>query len=284
MRLWALSLGLLALVPFVQRGVDAHSGPHDRQESILYLPTGQQVRRMAPGLENVLADIYWLRTVQYFGGQRAFAATQNFELLEPLIEITTTLDPRFELAYRYGAVFLAEPHPNGAGKPRAAMALLARAAELDPGSWRLRQDIGFFHFFYLHDSEEAARVLLDAARIPGAPTWLRSTAADFLRKGGERETSRQVWRHLSEESDGLMRENALFNLARLDALDGQDAVQAAVGEFQRRSGRLPGDLGEVARAGLLRVPPQDPSGVPFGYDPVKGTVSIDRKSVFWRAS
>lgn len=282
-RLVALAV-LGGLVPFIQNGIDVRRGAFRAQEEVLYLWSGEHVRRLSPGLENVIADIYWLRTVQYFGGQRAFATDKKFDLLQPLIDITTTLDPRFELAYRYGAVFLAESYPNGAGQPRAATALLERGVRANPDAWRLRQDLGFFHFFFLNDAQEAARILLEASEVPGAPVWLRSSAADLLRKGGERETSRSIWRHLHEQSEGAMRDNALFNLRRLDALDAQDAHQQAVDEFRRRRGRLPASLGELAGAGLLRAPLRDPTGTPFAYDVEEGRVTIAKESTLWRLS
>jgi hypothetical protein len=278
-----LVVPLLALLPFIQRGVDARRAALGEQAEMLYLWSGPQVKRLVPGLENVLADIYWLRTVQYFGGQRAFSKEHRFDLLEPLIDITTTLDPSFELAYRYGAVFLAEPAPAGAGRPQAAVALLERGTRALPRSWKLRQDLGFFHFFFMKDAQKAARILLEASELPDAPIWLRTSAADFLREGGERESSRNLWRHLAEEGDGQMRENALFNLRRLDALDAQDAVQRDVDEFTRQLGRRPRALGELAAAGL-RSPLVDPAGTPFAYDAEKGTVSIARSSLYWRAS
>ena len=84
---------------------------------MLYLWSGAHVKRLFPGFEGLAADVYWLRTVQYFGGQRLFATSKRFELLRPLIEITTTLDPRLEIAYRYGAIFLSEPSPARGGAP-----------------------------------------------------------------------------------------------------------------------------------------------------------------------
>ena len=81
-------------VPFIQNAVDARRGRYQAQEEVLYLWSGQHVRRLVPGLEDLFADIYWLRTVQYFGGQRAFAEGKRFDLLGPLVDITTTLDPR----------------------------------------------------------------------------------------------------------------------------------------------------------------------------------------------
>ena len=107
-----------------------------RRKQVLYVWSGSHVRRLSPGLENVLADVYWLRTVQYFGGQRAFATDKRFDLLAPLIDITTTLDPRFEMAYRYGAVFLAEPptqRGGAAGRGRRAARSKALARTRLPG-------------------------------------------------------------------------------------------------------------------------------------------------------
>jgi hypothetical protein len=280
-----LLIVLSALVPLVQRQVDLRrSAVVGDQEELLYLRSGEQVRRLSPGFENVLADIYWLRTVQYFGSQRAFAKEPKFELLEPLIDITTTLDPRFELAYRYGSVFLAEPAPAGAGRPRAAVQLLERGVRALPDAWKIRQDLGFFHFVFLGEAQQAAQILLKAAEIPGSPFWLRTVAADFLRSGGDRETSRRVWQHLAEESEAQMRENALFNLRRLDALDAQDLLQQDVEEYTRRFGRRPQALGDLAAAALLRGRLADPAGVPFVYDPERGKVSFARSSPFWRPS
>ena len=80
--------------------------------------SGEQVKRLVPGFRSLAADIYWLRTVQYFGAERLFSPGKRFELLEPLTEITTTLDPRLEVAYRYGAIFLGERVPLGSARRR----------------------------------------------------------------------------------------------------------------------------------------------------------------------
>jgi hypothetical protein len=276
---------LLAVsVPFIQNAVEARRGRYQAQEEALYLWSGQHVRLLVPGLEDLFADIYWLRTVQYFGGQRAFAEGKSFDLLGPLVDITTTLDPGYAIAYRYGAVFMAEPPPSGAGQPGKAVELLKRGALANPSSWQIRQDWGFFVYFFLGDAVEASRILDEAARLPGAPDWLRSSAADFLARSGERETSRRMWQHLYEQADGPMRDNAKFNLDRLDAAAAVDAHQKAVGEFRDRFGRLPESLQELSRVGLLRAPLLDPAKVPFDYDAATGSVSLSRQSYLWRAS
>jgi len=272
-----------ALIPLSQRRIDQLAGSYRAQEEVLYLWSGEHVKRLVPGFENLAADIYWLRTVQYFGGQRLFAVGKRFELLRPLVEITTTLDPRFEIAYRYGSIFLAEPPPLGAGRPQEGVQLLERGVAAMPDAWRLRQELGFFHFLYLKDAEGAARILLEASKIPGAAFWLRLMAADLLAKGGDRESSRRMWQQMLQQAEeGVLRDVARVRLAVLDSLDRGDAVAAAVAEFERRQGRLPARLAELAASGLWRGPLSDAAGYAFGYDPSTGRVFINEVSPMWR--
>ena len=277
-----LALLLLPLIPLLQDRIDARHGSYRAQEEALYLWSGQQVRRLAPGFEGLAADVYWLRTVQYFGGQRLFAHGKRFELLLPLIEITTTLDPRLVIAYKYGATFLCEPPPEGAGRCDQGIKVLEKGVAALPNEWRLRQDLGFFHFIFMNDPQRAADVLLDASRLPGAAFWLKNLAAMVLAKGGQRDSSRAIWRQIYEQSDGPMKDNALQHIMVLDAYDTADALQALVAEVERRTGRRPESLDELRRAGLLRRPPLDGSGAPFLYDRQSGTVRVLPQSKLWR--
>jgi len=274
---------LVAAVPALQMKIDRALGEFRAQEEMLYLWSGKHVQALCPGLEMIVADLYWLRTVQYFGGRRLFAEGKNFDLLYPLIEITVTLDPRFEVAYRYGATFLSEPAPVGAGRPEEGIRVLERATEAMPDSWRLRQELGYFHYIYLNDARTASRVLLEAAEIPGAAFWLRSLAASLLVKGGERQAARHIWQAMYDQAEqGPMKDNARQRLSNLDALDAADQLSARVEEFARRFGRRPETLAELHAAGLARGPAVDPSGTPFDYDRATGKVTVARTSPVWR--
>jgi hypothetical protein len=278
-----MALVAAAAVPFVQARVDGALGGYRSQEEVLYLRTGAQVKRLVPGFEQLAADVFWLRTVQYFGGERAFAANKRYELLDPLIEITTTLDPRMEIAYRYGAVFLAEARPIGAGRPDLGVAVLERGLRNNPASWRLAQELGFFHFVYRKDARRAAEVLVEATKIPGAAFWLKNLAAEILGKGGERAIARRMWREMFEQSEaGAMRENARIHIEVLDAADAADELNRVVAQFVLRTSRPPRSLDELATAGLARGPFVDPAGTPFDYDLPTGRVSVSRTSPLFR--
>jgi hypothetical protein len=276
-----VAAGAAAGLPWAQRHAEAATARRAHAE-VLYLWNGGQVRRWAAGFESLAADLYWLRTVQYFGAEKLFASEKKFDLLYPLIEITTTLDPRMEIAYRYGAVFLAERFPIGAGRPDLAVQLLQQGAAANPGSWRLRQELGFFHFVYLHDATRAAQILVEASQMPGAAFWLRNLAAEILVKGGQREISRRMWQEMYEQSEGAMKENARVHLMVLDAASTADALTARAQEFQARHGRAPASLAELEAAGYVRGPLVDPAGIPFEYDVGTGRVAVSRRSYLRR--
>ena len=90
--------------------------PQATIEEVLYLSSPKVLKRASLGYDGLLADIYWTRAVQYFGGRRHNDA-RSYNLLFPLLEITTELDPHLEVAYEFGGSFLAPPPPNGAGQP-----------------------------------------------------------------------------------------------------------------------------------------------------------------------
>jgi hypothetical protein len=221
--------------------------------------------------------------VQYFGSQRLFATGRKFDLLKPLIEITTSLDPRLEIAYRYGAVFLCEPPPVGAGRPEEGIEILEKGTKANPQSWRLWQDRGFYTYLYLDDAEKAAAILLEASRSPGAPFWLSAMAADIAAEGGDRVKARRMWERMYAQSEeGVLRANAKTRLEILDALDRADAVAGQVEAFARQEGRLPARLEELVTRGLAPGPLVDPSGTAFDYDSSSGEVQISRTSPLWR--
>ena len=89
------------------------------------------------------ADIYWIRAIQHYGRDRKPSQpTDRFELLQPLLDLTTTLDPHFNIAYRFGAIFLSLEPPNGPGRPDQAIALLEKGLANNPTRWQYAYDIG----------------------------------------------------------------------------------------------------------------------------------------------
>jgi tetratricopeptide (TPR) repeat protein len=244
------------------------------EERVLYVPSGQLLEKMALSYDSLLADVYWIRALQHYGGDRRSNRAQRFELLYPLLDITTTLDPRFAIAYRFGATFLSEPYPGGAGRPDLAIQLLEKGVRAQPQKWQYHEDIGFIHY-QLGEYQAAAREFQLGGDLPGSPWWLRSLAAVTLTRGGSREASRFLWqRILAEATDAWLRDNATMRLMQLDALDQIDALNARIREYSRRVGHLPDSWEAMIAAGLLSALPVDPTGVPFVLNRSTGEATL----------
>lgn len=248
---------------------------------ILYFRGGAAISRAALGFDAILADIYWIRSIQHFGGtRRAQESDKSYRLLYPLLDLTTTLDPHFNIAYRFGALFLSEPYPAGPGRADLALKLLERGLAADPKRWQYAQDAGFVHYWYRQDYKAAAEWYDRASRIEGAPWWLRSMAASTLAEGGDRQSSRQMWRQIHETSDDdWVRNNAQLKLQQLQALDEMDALAAMVARFGQLRGVPPRSWNELAAMRWLRGVPLDPSGTPYELKPdAPGGVALSEKS------
>ncbi len=245
-------------------------------DSVLYVRSGEALRRMSLSFTPLVADVYWVRAVQYYGGTRlSQSLTKRYDLLYPLLDITTSLDPRFNIAYRFGSIFLAESYPGGAGRPDLAVALLEKGLRANPTRWRYVQDIGFVYYWWVGDYREAAKWFAKAADIPGAPWWMRSMAAATLVQGGDRRSSRVLWQSLRDTADNeWVRNNASWRLAQLDALDAIDQLTAIVAAFKARTGQNPVSWDALVRARMLPAVPLDPTGDPYVLIPATGAVGI----------
>ena len=291
-----LVTALMAAAVGVQAARERAYPSRGDDEATVYITSPTAARRMSVAYPTLAADIYWIRALQYYGSKRHLASewphlapppalaadpVAGYPLLYPLLDLTTSLDPRFNVAYRFGATFLAEPYPNGPGRPDLAVALLDKGLRARPDKWEYMQDIGFVHYWYRHDYREAASWFDKASLVAGAPWWLKSLAATTLAQGGDRRSSRQMWTAIlqSAETDWLKQE-ADRRLAQLLALDEIDRLQQAVETVARRAGQRPTDWSMLIRAGVVPGVPLDPAGKPYeiGSD---GTVRLSRTSPLW---
>jgi tetratricopeptide (TPR) repeat protein len=267
----------------------------DDREDALYITSGPALRRISIAMNALAADLYWIRTIQYFGGTRrrlieeaqiappppALALATDYDQLYPMLDVTTSLDPRFKIAYRFGAVFLAESYPAGPGRPDLAIRLLEKGLREQPDKWEYLEDIGFVRYWYGHDYRGAAQAFQRASEIAGAPWWLRSLAATTLAQGGDRESSRTMWRAIRESAEiDWLRHDADRRLSQLDVLDQIDQLQRVIDRYTRANGHVPPDWLTLARAGVIRGVPLDPSHVAYQLNP-DGRVTLAESSPLW---
>ena len=247
---------------------------------MLYVRSGSFLARASLSYRALLADVYWIRAIQHFGSTRlSHDVDKRYDLLYPFLDITTSLDPRFSLAYRFGAIFLADRMPDGPGRPDLSIALLQKGLSAQPDKWEYAQDAGFVYYWWLEDYRTAAEWFQRAGDIAGAPIWLRTLAATVLVQGGDRRASRQLWDNIYRTAEHeWLRNNAKLRLAQLDALDQIDALSNVLERYRRATGRLPASWGALVAAGWLRGVPVDPAGVAYLLDPARGEVRVAQES------
>jgi hypothetical protein len=249
----------------------------------LYIRSGEAMKRLALSFDALVADVYWIRAVQYFGRTRLERrAGKTYDELYPLLDITTTLDPQFNIAYRFGAVFLAEAYPDGPGQPAAAIALLRKGFAANPTRWQYLQDIGFVYYWWLRDYGSAARWFQRAAMVPGAPEWLASLAAVTLTKGGDRAGARVLWEQMSRTGEHeYLRRIAAHRLVQLRVLDELDLLNDRLARLRAQTGHVTTSWTPLAARGWVsHDPPRDPAGVPYVIDPATGAATVARESPF----
>jgi len=274
---------MLAAIVGIQVARDRAFAFTDPGEQILYVRSGDVMKRAALSYDSLLADVYWIRALQHYGRERLKPARErSYELLYPMLDLATTLDPRFTIGYRFGAIFLSEPHPGGAGRPDLAIALLKNGVARNPEKWDYYHDIGFIYYWNLHDYQHAAEWFNRGGDLPGAPWWLRTYAAVMLTRGGDRQASRAMWLQIGQSGDSeWLQKTAQVRLLQLDALDQIDALQRVLTVFSSRTGQVARSWDQLAAAGFLKGLPLDPSGTPYRLDADTGTIGVRPESPLW---
>ena len=238
------------------------------------------MRRLALGFNAIWADIYWIRAVQYYGSTSlSDAANKNYDQLYPLLDITTSLDPHFNIAYRFGSILLSESYPHGPGQTGEALKLLEKGIRESPDKWQYYHDAGFVEYWWRRDAPAAADWFMKASKLPNAPNWLVPLAATALAEHGERDASRAMWMQLRQTAEHQwIRDAALRGLLQLDAEAQIEILEGINNKFYDANRRFPASWHELVQQRMLRGIPADPSGTAYVLDPVSGSVDVDRTS------
>jgi len=278
--LWSALAGvplLFAAIASLQVQIDARTQSVAQEREELLMRSGAALKKLSVGYDSLLADIYWTRAVQYYGAR---VGTQNpdFSLLWPLLDLTTTLDPKLVAAYRFGAIFLSEKGAGGAGRADLAIELVKRGIASNPDVWQLDTDLGFLYYWRLKDYPNSAAAYLQGSKNPKAPVWLKLMAARVAEKGGSTDTSALIWSEIYQSNNNpSVRKFALQQLRELKVGQDEAHLDDLIGQYRKRFGHYPSATNELVNAKLLPGIPVDPAGVPYVIGP-DGKSKLDPRS------
>jgi hypothetical protein len=258
---WLLPLVLLAGFAGIwrlQHSIDAQRAALSEERDDILLRSGKLVKLMSLEFAPLAADIYWTRVVQYYGNKHV-RKQAGLELLWPLLDITTTLDPHQLICYRFGAMFLSQAPPTGAGRPDLAIQLVQRGIQANPEYWRLYEDLGFIYYFDLKDYPKASQAFLEGSKKPGAQMWMKVMAARVASEGESFATSDYLWQDIYESTtDPTVKKSAQLHRQLLRVKEDCRQIDLLADAYAKQFGHRPTRMSELVQAGLLKGIPGDP--------------------------
>lgn len=181
-------------------------------EELSYYPSGQHLRPATLGHAESAADLAWLRAVQYYGEHRR--TDLRFTRMTHVFDILTSLSPKFEAAYIFGAFAMAQ---EGFDFPEAEKLMLKGIAN-NPTSGQLAFELGFLYYVRSGGRElrRAGEYFQQASRQADAPPQSARFAAYSRQHSGDLRVAYELWQGVHEHSDNrFMREMAEKEMDRI---------------------------------------------------------------------
>ncbi len=210
-------------------------------ETRVWVPRPAVARVLAAGYNEMVADLFWARTLVYYGG--GMEEDSTLADVEPLLDAVLALDPHFRRPYWWGAY--AVTYRKGAATQeefRASIEILERALETYPEDYELTWLLGLRYYLDLKGADEAetrkhkelgAAYIERAMRLPDAPPDLPILAASMRTKLGQIDRAAHELREMVlTTSDPEVRAQLEAKYAGLVGEGIQEAVSRAAEEFQ----------------------------------------------------
>lgn len=218
------------------------------------------VRAAALGRTYAGADIAWMKTVQLIGDVNQ--ERRGYPSLDEWVDLTTRLDPRFDLPYFFGAVLLVT---DDARAPHVD-ALLARGEEAMPEFFSLAMFRGFLAYFGRLDAKTAAEHYRRAAAKPQAPGWLKLFADRIEREEDSCDGVMRRLAQVSDEASGAQGRALASSQGKVLVHCLKTRLERAAAAWRvRRGGGVP-TVADVARDGLIEDPVPAPPGMCWSLD------------------
>jgi hypothetical protein len=229
-----LLLSLVGLAGLGRWGQGRHPSPEElRGKEVLLVPPGRILRHLDLGYHALAADLLFVRANLYYG--QHILTDESLPWLDTFVDEVIALDPDFAKIYLWGAMTsVYRRRVNTEAQPewvQRANQLLERGMRRFPQDSRFPMRIAFNLHYELGDPDAAVPYFERAARLPGAPAWLRQKLADLYTREGNQELARRMVQELAMETEELQLGPALQQ--RLAVLLDDEARAAVVRDRER---------------------------------------------------
>lgn len=139
----------------------------------LYFPNQDSTGYLSFQFKNVLANILWFQTVNYFG--KHFQGDKNYRWLNHMCNAVVYLDPKHKDIYEFCSLLIAWE----ANDPKEAKKILTKGIDHNE-YWRFYYLRGMNSLIFFEDSLSAKNDFIKASKIPKSPPFLKFLAAKTM--------------------------------------------------------------------------------------------------------
>jgi hypothetical protein len=199
--IWGFLILLCPLVWRVHARIDSLRMADVENRELNFLPSGEVLKVVSLGYQELAADLIWIKAVQYLGEREGWP--RDDLTFYNLLDRVTTLDPLYQIAYHAGGVCLSH---FGKQYELSNQILFKGIRQMgdrlkdNKFGWWLPFLIGFNYFFYLGDFHLGAQYMAMASELPGSPQYLPGLTATLESKAGNPEAGIELLERLARQT------------------------------------------------------------------------------------
>lgn len=274
-RLFAAFLILMLLSGYLQFKYDQKTNYEEEKNVFVTLPPGKTVKIMSFGYQDVMADLLFIWSIQFYS---AYHYNNRYDYLEHVYNTITDISPRYLEPYIVGSWIMALE----AKDYEMAIRLLQKGATNMPEQWIFDYECAYYISKYMKDWERAEYYYSRAARNPKAPPHVKRKEAHMVYMKDDLNRAWAMWMEIYKHAESQLQKDSGFkHLFQIKFEMDSKALIPAIKRFRERYGRYPVNLHMLVRAGLIKAVPLDFSGNPYNYDNRTGKLSA-RKMFKWK--
>ena len=165
------------------------------QKRILIAPV-PQLQHLSFGYKEVMADSFWIRTIQDFDYcEETVGPNQckNSSWLFRMLDLITDLSPQFRIPYAAGGLSLTVLISDIEG----ATKIFEKGVKNLPKDWTISYRAAYHYLYEVKDKKRAAELLIQAGEN-GAPPWVFALAGRLYSDSGELELAQQLLQEMKD--------------------------------------------------------------------------------------
>jgi len=199
---------------FLQNFIDTEHDANSFDTEFFLTPSPKMLTTASLGFNGVVADVYWLKTLHYFGTH--FGYDHQYPYLDTFLNIVTTLDPYFKNVYKWGsAAYLFSGNNATYDDKIKSINLLKKALIYYPNDWDIIFQIGFNYAIELRDYDASIKYISEATTQKDCPEQVKYFLLYVLDKAkNSKDFGFDLYRLMVSEETNMIPNQNLLTRAR----------------------------------------------------------------------